>query len=321
MYLYGGVPEFRTITTDFYANASSELISISITVLILDTLNKRRANEDRKSELFRKAKSRSNILAIDAVDQILHEKLWKAFCENYKNMHNKTNLSNVQWEGANLNRINLENTTLMNANLKSANLNNAILTNVYLCNSNLEYTDLSFSNLKYANLSEVNAKHSNLHFAHLEHSDLLGAHFEHANLSETQLCFAKLFSAHLEHTDLTRANLDNVDFTFAHLEHADLRLARIENTNLSQTKFNNSNLFMASLRGSKNIETAEFNEKTVLPDANNVGNFLQPKFDKFWTQGTDMTRYTDPEHPDFWEPNWVNQQNEDVLTGRDDHER
>jgi hypothetical protein len=58
----------------------------------------------------------------------------------------------------------------------------------------------------------------------------------------------------------------------------------------------------------------EFDEKTVLPDAINLkddndealqdeeGNLI---YDKYWTVETDMTRYTNPEHPDFWEPNRI----------------
>ena len=37
-----------------------------------------------------------------------------------------------------------------------------------------------------------------------------------------------------------------------------------------------------------NLEKVEFNEKTKLPDG------------KKWTPDTDMARFTDPEHPDFW---------------------
>jgi len=31
----------------------------------------------------------------------------------------------------------------------------------------------------------------------------------------------------------------------------------------------------------------------------------KPIFDKYWTPDTDMSRYTDPEHTDFWQPDWV----------------
>ena len=28
-------------------------------------------------------------------------------------------------------------------------------------------------------------------------------------------------------------------------------------------------------------------------------------YDKHWTPETDMTRYTNPDHPDFWEPEYI----------------
>ena len=43
----------------------------------------------------------------------------------------------------------------------------------------------------------------------------------------------------------------------------------------------------ADLAGAQ-LDSATYDEKTVLPDGT------------FWTAGTDMTRFTDPDHPAFW---------------------
>jgi hypothetical protein len=56
---------------------------------------------------------------------------------------------------------------------------------------------------------------------------------------------------------------------------------------LRGTNFKAANLTGAILRN------AQFSNKTILPD------------DKKWTPETDMTRYTNPNHPDFWQPDWV----------------
>ena len=50
----------------------------------------------------------------------------------------------------------------------------------------------------------------------------------------------------------------------------------------------------------------------MLPDAEYIGDDDDGNsiFDKYWTPDTDMTRYTNPEHPDFWEPDWVREQRE-----------
>ena len=55
----------------------------------------------------------------------------------------------------------------------------------------------------------------------------------------------------------------------------------------------NADLWRANLRGVENIETAQFNEKTRLPNGDN------------WIPETDMTRYTNPEYPKFFEPIWA----------------
>jgi len=51
----------------------------------------------------------------------------------------------------------------------------------------------------------------------------------------------------------------------------------------------------------------------VLPDAQPIGkdNEGNPIYDKYWTPDTDMQRYTDPDHPEFWEPEWAKQARED----------
>ena len=49
-----------------------------------------------------------------------------------------------------------------------------------------------------------------------------------------------------------------------------------------------------------------FDERTVLPDAEHTGydaNYNRV-YDKYWTPDTDMTRYTDPNHVDYWQPEW-----------------
>ena len=65
----------------------------------------------------------------------------------------------------------------------------------------------------------------------------------------------------------------------------------------------------AVLRNVKHIDKAIFNEHTVLPDArpmrDETGDVLYDDqhrvlFDKHWTSDTDMTRYTDPNHVDYW---------------------
>jgi hypothetical protein len=96
----------------------------------------------------------------------------------------------------------------------------------------------------------------------------------------------------------------------ANLQHAGLFNANLQHANLSG----------ANLQHAQNIKTVQFDEKTVLPDAillTDEYGFAKrdeddnPLYDKYWTTETDMTRYTHPEHPDFWEPDWVKRQRDE----------
>jgi hypothetical protein len=52
-----------------------------------------------------------------------------------------------------------------------------------------------------------------------------------------------------------------------------------------------------------NLTDAKFDETTVLPDA--VWEYVTQtdiNITGYWTPDTDMSRFTDPEHPDFWDP-------------------
>jgi uncharacterized protein YjbI with pentapeptide repeats len=261
----------------------NEALSIAITVIVLDRLNRIRANEERKLALFRQAKSRSNDVALEAVDQIRHEGWWDAMCDHYRNDEGRIHLFSVQWAGG----IQLQEVNLENANLGYAHLENANLYAAHLDNANLEE-------------------------AHLENAYLRSAHLENASLGDAHLENASLGYAHLENASLWDAHLENANLGYAHLENADLDSAHLENANSGYAHLENANLGGASLRGVQRIERAFFNEKTVLPGAKRLGfdDNRNPRFDKYWTPDTDMTRYTNPDHPDFWEPEWVKKERE-----------
>jgi hypothetical protein len=98
---------------------------------------------------------------------------------------------------------------------------------------------------------------------------------------------------------LRGADLRNAQLQGAYLWQADLRGAHLFKANLS-----GAILFNANLKHARDIETVRFDEKTVLPDSHLIesdeqGNLI---YDNYWTPETDMTRYTNPDHPDFWKP-------------------
>jgi len=115
--------------------------------------------------------------------------------------------------------------------------------------------------LRFMNLHT--GKNSLLQGAYLRRANLTGAYLQDANLSE----------ANLQGTNLTKANLFDANLQGAFLLDADL---------------SGANLTYADLRGA-DLWMANFDEETILPDMSK------------WNAETELERFTDPNHPDFWE--------------------
>ena len=292
----------------YVMNIFTESLSIIVTVLVLDRLNARRQvehyNAALKENLVRRAGSIVNDFAVDAVEQLSKERL-------------------LESEGG----------LLVGANLYKANLQEAFL--IY---ANLQRTDLRLANLQRANLHMANLQHANLEFANLQEADLWLAKLQHALLMYASLQHANMESANLQEAILREANLQNVNLRRANLQGCELEFANLQGASLSSGKLQGaylgcadlrganleyaglqgSDLGQANLRDAKNIESARFDEKTLLPDAefqrDENGNLIRDDKGKrlfiytpqsYWTPDTDMTRYTNPHHPDFWIPKWV----------------
>ncbi len=119
---------------------------------------------------------------------------------------------------------------------------------------------------------------------------LQGANLRRVNLLEANLLGTKLQGANLHEADLELAQL-----RVANLQGAGLKKTNLRGANLWAAKLQGATLWDANLRGAK-LKGADLDSSTMLP------NFTM------WTPETDMSRYTDPEHPDFWQPDWVKEQ-------------
>jgi len=129
--------------------------------------------------------------------------------------------------------------------------------------------DLSGADLSGAHLAGLTG--TGLHDADLSSANLNSANLSGADLSFADLSGANLSSANLSGADLSSTNLFGADLSGADLSNANLNLAVLAGTNLSGADLSDAILINATL-----------------PDA------------KLWTPETDMERFTDPEHPDFW---------------------
>jgi uncharacterized protein YjbI with pentapeptide repeats len=139
--------------------------------------------------------------------------------------------------------------------------------------------------LQSANLIGANLAEANLTRAILWNAQLDGANLTNADLEDAELDGSKLGG-----TDLSGANLIGAD-----LQGADLVREDLGGANLSGADLTNAYLYGVTFAQILDGEAyhAVFDENTILPNGER------------WALGTDMTRFSDPNHPEFWKPLWV----------------
>jgi uncharacterized protein YjbI with pentapeptide repeats len=143
-----------------------------------------------------------------------------------------------------------------------------------------------------ATLVAADLRRADLSLADLSLADLRGAILTEADLTGANLSRGNLFKADLSGTNLNLADLSGADLSLADLSGADLSSAILTKADLTGADLSFSDLIGADLSGviliGADLKGAKFNEQTILPDGTK------------WTPDTDMARFTDPEHPDFW---------------------
>ena len=98
---------------------------------------------------------------------------------------------------------------------------------------------------------------------------------------------AKARRVNLRNADMDTANLDHIDLSDSDLQGAYMNGSNLERADLANAKLQAADLTGVNLRGA-NLTDAIFDEETMLPDGIR------------WTPDTDLRRYTDPAHMDFW---------------------
>lgn len=262
---------------DFYANVGSELLSISITVFVIDQANRRQSQEERKEELKLQMGSEEKPLATEAV-RLLRLKGW---------------LSDGTLERANLLKANLFGADLRNAYLVGSCMILANLERSRLDNADLSETELQSANLRKASISEVNFRGANLFKADLAGAIITDSNFIGVNLEEARLEGAWIKNCNLQNTCINKANLNNANL-LSDLRGADLSEATMIRARLWMIDLNNgffivdsaypycpSELFAEHPGGT--LLQAKFDETTVLPDGTK------------WSKTTDMRKFLDPQ--------------------------
>ena len=272
----------------FVTNAYTEGISIIITVVIVNRLAIQRETNEARKRLPRQVGSASHAIAIAAVDE-LRDREWLVGDQGLLQSRDlrvanleRADLRRANLKGADLRWANLQQATFKNATLSGANLSEANLNGGYMWFTDFRMSVMEKIDLSNAYMYEADLGWSKLHEANLSGAKLVKANFIAAEMSDINLQGASLLDAFLGGVTLSHANISN-----ANLRKASLIYAYMKNANLSGADLRVTDLTEADLTG-VNLYGCNFNENTILPDGN------------LWTPDTDMTRFTDPEHPDFW---------------------
>jgi len=291
----------------YVTNLYTEMLSIIATVGILNFFNQQREISNLKRRIIGEASSQSNETAKSAVDWIRREG-WLTVDDG---LLREADLQGANLECADLTDANLEQANATGSNLKesmliSTNLKGAQLVGANLEQANLTNADVSDAvmvgvNLQYARLWNAHVQNTEFVGANLAGAELSGANLQQTNLGGVNLEDAKLIWSNLQMSEMSVANLRNANLENANLQQvrlcdSSLRGAILVNANLSSADLGGADLLGANLRGAivDNViwqyELYGMVTSVTLPDGT------------LWSDDTDITRFTDPTHPDFWQP-------------------
>lgn len=282
-------------------NLGTEMIGAFATFVLFEKIigaRDRRAAEQQDlqrevRDLIRRTRSSANEIAKDAIDELRERQLLEGATGVLAGQRlREANLVDARLTRANLHTVNLSKADLQRAELGQADLRSA----------NLEHTQLYSAKLNRSDLRGANLANANLYGATLGNANL-----QQTNLYGADLHSAELWSANLEGATLTEANMNVVNLSGANLRGVSLARADLRESKLADAHFEGADLQQVFFGGASDIEKAHFDERTLLPDARitAVDDNGKAQHDKYWSPEVDMTRYTDSQHPDFWQPLWA----------------
>lgn len=227
LYWYRDTWPAHDFVHDFYANASTSLISISLTVLLIDKVNTQTSISEQRERLIREMGSSDRAFAVRAAREINAHGWLKdgTLCG--------ADFTLANLEGAELRGADLRDARLKDSNLKSTDLRETKLNGVIFDESTAEGAKFqgaslggtSFRNtgLSRATLDAVDLS-GGIDFLHSSfvQASLRGTNFRDAKLEECDFLQCDLTGADLTETKLSRANFQNAILNGVILERADL---------------------------------------------------------------------------------------------------
>jgi len=258
-----------TNLSDLLIGLLPEAIGVGFIVLLLDRIYEHRDTQQLKHQLIYDIQGESN----ESAKVALHRLRYEGWLTGESGLLKGLDLRASYLQHADLQDANLQGTRLTFSNLEQAKFTEADMRSTDLWRTNLLKAELWKANLQGANLTKSNLSKTLLGGANLRQAILAQANLEDTLLADVDLREANLEQSLIRGVDLKRADLQN----------ANLRGATIENV-----QFQGANLLGINLDDVKWISDGQ--TETTLPDGTK------------WTPDTDMARFTDPNHPDFWQP-------------------
>lgn len=175
----GHIDQYDTFSASFlfrdlYANLGAELLSIAVTVLIIDQLYQRRETKQKTERLLREVSSMENSIALRALEEMKSLGLFN------KDIFVEADLKYANLQDAVLQGVNFHKAYLTFANLREADLRDCDFNQAILRQCNLQGALLLNANLTDSKLLEADLSNANLNGVTLDGSNLAGATLEGA---------------------------------------------------------------------------------------------------------------------------------------------
>lgn len=160
-----------------YGNIGVGLIDTAITILVIDTLYRKREEHSHRETLFRQLRSTDNLSALQALED-LFARGWLKRRYLIQHTYYGANLSNAQLlSGLDMSNARMSGANLTNVNLLNTKLNNAILNDTIFVEG-----DLISTQMKGANLVKANFENAILQSVDFRGAVMNGANFHNAKL-------------------------------------------------------------------------------------------------------------------------------------------
>jgi len=210
---------------NLYTEVVGVLLSVFVSVVIIGGWTYWRERQQLRSRLRREAGSRSNNIAIAAIEQ-LRDKNWLVGDQGVL-------------KGANLHYANLHGADLSWANLEDADMAHAILSDATFVGTELQSADLRFTELRGALLTAIDLSNSKLSVSNLSFANMMSVNLEGADLRNADMSHAILRGVNLQNADLAGAILDGAQLIEVQLDGATLPDQQAYSTETGVDRFTN----------------------------------------------------------------------------------